>query len=222
MIHVILAAVSGFIINTISLLGYGGIILLMAIESACIPLPSEVIMPFSGFLVFDGRFNLWLVGLAGAVGCVLGSIVAYWVGAYGGRPLIEKYGKYILISHHDLDLADRFFKKYGDIAIFFSRLLPVVRTYISFPAGIAKMRFWHFVLYTFLGSFPWCLGLGYVGLKMGENWEGLKKYFHGADYIIAALIIIGIIWWIWRHIKHSKSQIQNPPAKQDLASRDKS
>jgi membrane protein DedA with SNARE-associated domain len=208
MIHSILAAISGFIIATISVLGYGGIILLMAIESACIPLPSEVIMPFSGFLVFDGRFNLWLIALAGAVGCVLGSAVAYWVGMYGGRPLIERYGKYILISHHDLDLADRWFKKYGDWAIFFSRLLPVVRTYISFPAGIARMRFGHFVLYTFLGSFPWCLGLGYIGLKMGQNWDSLKKYFHGADYIIAALIIIGIVWWIWRHLKNRKKYVQ--------------
>ena len=179
---------------------------MMAIESACIPLPSEVIMPFSGFLVFDGRFNLWLIALAGAVGCVIGSIIAYWVGAYGGRPLIEKYGKYILISHHDLDLADKWFKKYGDWAIFFSRLLPVVRTYISFPAGIARMRFWHFVLYTFLGSFPWCLGLGYIGLKLGQNWDSLKGYFRGADYIIAALIIIGIVWWVWRHLKHRKSE----------------
>ncbi len=208
MIHSILAAISGFIIGTISLLGYSGIVLLMAVESACIPLPSEVIMPFSGFLVYDGRFNLWLVALAGAIGCVVGSIVAYWVGAYGGRPLIEKYGKYILISHHDLDLADRWFKKHGDSAIFFSRLLPVVRTYISFPAGIARMRFWHFIAYTFVGSYIWSLGLGYIGLKLGENWENLKKYFHGADYIIAALIIIGIVWWIWRHLKNRKKHVQ--------------
>lgn len=204
MVHAILIAVSSFIINTISVLGYGGIVLLMAIESACIPLPSEVIMPFSGFLVFDGRFNLWLIALAGAIGCVLGSIVAYWVGMYGGRPLIEKYGKYILISHHDLDLADRWFKKHGDVAIFFSRLLPVVRTYISFPAGIARMNFGRFILYTFLGSFPWCLGLGYIGLKLGQNWDSLKGYFHGADYIILGLIIIGIIFWVYRHIKNRK------------------
>ena len=208
MIHIILAAVSGFIINTISLLGYSGIVLLMAIESASIPLPSEVIMPFSGFLVFEGRFNLWLIALAGAVGCVIGSVVAYWVGMYGGRPLIEKYGKYILISHHDLDLADRWFKKHGDAAIFFSRLLPVVRTYISFPAGIARMRFWHFIVYTFVGSYIWSLGLGYVGLKLGENWEGLKNYFRGADYIILGLIIIGIIFWVWRHLKHRKKYVQ--------------
>lgn len=207
MIHEILVIISGFIINTISSLGYGGIILLMGLESACIPLPSEVIMPFSGFLVFEGRFDIWLVALAGTLGCVWGSILAYVIGMYGGRPLIEKYGKYILISHHDLDLADRWFKRYGDWAIFFSRLLPVVRTYISFPAGIARMRFWHFVFYTALGSFPWCLGLAYVGLKLGENWQSLKGYFHGADYIIAAIIVIGIIWWIWRHLKQRKNYV---------------
>jgi len=208
MIHTILAAISGFIIATISTLGYGGIVLLMAIESACIPLPSEVIMPFSGFLVYQGRFDIWLIALAGAIGCVIGSVVAYWVGMYGGRPLIEKYGKYILISHHDLDLADRWFKKHGDAAIFFSRLLPVVRTYISFPAGIARMRFWHFVAYTFVGSYIWSMGLGYIGLKLGQNWESLKGYFHGADYIIVALIIVGIVWWIWRHLKHRKQYVQ--------------
>ena len=204
MIHTILAAISGFIIATISTLGYGGIVLLMAIESACIPLPSEVIMPFSGFLVYQGRFDIWLIALAGAIGCVIGSVVAYWVGMYGGRPLIEKYGKYILISHHDLDLADRWFKKHGDSVIFFSRLLPVVRTYISFPAGIARMRFWHFIVYTFVGSYIWSWGLGYVGLKLGENWENLKNYFRGADYIIVALIIFGLVWWIYRHLKSKK------------------
>jgi len=124
MIARIIEILSAFIVATISMLGYGGVVLLMAIESACIPLPSEIIMPFSGYLVSKGEMNLWLVGLAGAVGCVLGSMVAYWVGMYGGRPLIEKYGRYILISHHDLDLADRWFAKYGEIIVFASRLLP--------------------------------------------------------------------------------------------------
>lgn len=205
MIHSILAAISGFVIGTISLLGYTGIAALMAIESACIPLPSEIIMPFSGFLVAGGQFNLWLVALAGAVGCVVGSIVAYLVGLYGGRPLVERYGKYLLISHHDLDLADRWFKKYGDAAIFFSRLLPVVRTYISFPAGIARMRFWHFIIYTFLGSYPWCLGLAYLGQRLGERWESLRDYFHGIDVVIVVLIVAVIVWWVWRHLKHNQS-----------------
>src|SRR3990167_3752792 len=133
----ILASIAGFIIATISALGYGGIILLMAIESANIPLPSEIIMPFAGFLVAGGELNLWLVALAGAVGCVAGSFFSYFLGSWGGRPLIEKYGRWILVSHHDLDLADRWFKKYGEITVFVGRLLPIVRTFISFPAGIA-------------------------------------------------------------------------------------
>src|SRR5256714_3885975 len=125
MIGRIIEILSAFIVATISTLGYGGIVLLMAIESACIPLPSEVIMPFSGYLVYTGRFNLWLVALAGAVGCVVGSMIAYWVGRVGGRPLIERYGKYVLVSRHDLDLADRWFARYGEAIVFASRLLPV-------------------------------------------------------------------------------------------------
>jgi len=196
-----LALISGFIILVISKLGYGGIVFLMAIESANIPLPSEIIMPFSGFLVWQGHFNLFWVGFFGALGCLVGSVLSYWLGYYGGRPLIEKYGKYILISHHDLDLADRWFKKYGEATVFFSRLLPIIRTYISFPAGISKMDFQRFSFYTFFGSLPWCLLLAYFGLKLGENWEGLRKYFHGLDWVVGGLIILGIIWWIWRHIK---------------------
>src|SRR6185436_8854957 len=126
MIGKIIEILTAFIVATISTLGYGGIVLLMAIESACIPLPSEIIMPFSGYLVYTGRFNLWLVGIAGAFGCVVGSLVAYWVGMYGGRPLIEKYGRFILISRHDLDLAERWFSRYGEVIVFISRLLPVI------------------------------------------------------------------------------------------------
>ncbi|MDX6693491.1 MAG: hypothetical protein QOF02_1094 [Blastocatellia bacterium] len=190
-------------------MGYMGIVLLMAIESACIPLPSEVIMPFSGYLVYAGRFNLWLVALAGAGGCVLGSMVAYWVGMYGGRPLIEKYGRYILLSNHDLDLADRWFARYGEIIVFASRLLPVVRTFIAFPAGVARMNKTRFVAYTFLGSFPWCLGLAYVGQLLGEQWdknEALKSWFHRFDFVIGIIGVLFVAWWIWRHIKNSRRQ----------------
>src|SRR3954465_636460 len=141
----IISAVAGFVISTISTLGYGGIVLLMAIESACIPLPSEIIMPFSGYLVYTGRFNIWLVGVAGAFGCVLGSLIAYSVGMYGGRPLIEKYGKYLLISHHDLNLADRWFARFGEAIVFVSRLLPAIRTFIAFPAGVARMDLKKFI-----------------------------------------------------------------------------
>jgi membrane protein DedA with SNARE-associated domain len=209
MIAKIISILSGFIIATISTLGYGGIVLLMAIESACIPLPSEIIMPFSGYLVSRGEMNLWLVGIAGAVGCVVGSIVAYYIGMYGGRPFIEKYGRYILLSRHDLDLADRWFAKYGEAIVFISRLLPAVRTFIAFPAGVARMNMTRFIVYTFAGSLPWCLGLAYVGQKLGEQWdkdETLKTWFHRFDFVIGIVVVLAVSWWIWRHIKHSRPE----------------
>ena len=204
MIAWIIEILASFIIAIISSGGYAGVILLMAIESACIPLPSEIIMPFSGYLVFRGEFGLYWVGLAGAFGCVVGSVPAYYLGLYGGRPLIEKYGKYVLVSQHDLDLADRWFGRYGDWAIFFSRLLPVVRTFISFPAGVAKMNVPRFIVYTFVGSFPWCLGLAYIGMKLGENWDTLGAYFHKFDIVIGILIAAGAVYYIWRHLKNRK------------------
>lgn len=208
MVARIIEILSGFIVATISALGYWGVVLLMAIESACIPLPSEIIMPFSGYLVYTGRFNLWWVGVAGAFGCVVGSLVAYWVGMYGGRPLIEKFGRYLLISHHDLDLADRWFARYGEVIVFASRLLPVIRTFIAFPAGVARMNLTRFVIYTFLGSLPWCLGLAYVGQLLGEQWdknETLKTWFHRFDFVIGIIGLLAVIWWVRRHIKHSRT-----------------
>ena len=201
LVEKILAPIAAWIIAVISTLGYGGIVLTMAIESACIPLPSEIIMPFSGYLVSVGRFDFWLVGLAGALGNVIGSAAAYWVGIKGGRPFFEKYGRYVLISTGDLDKADRFFQKYGDWSIFMSRMLPLVRTFISLPAGIAKMRFGRFVLLTFLGSLPWCLALAYVGKVMGENWEQIKIYFRRADLVIGVLIVAAVILFLYRHLK---------------------
>jgi membrane protein DedA with SNARE-associated domain len=204
----IIGILSGFIIAVISALGYAGVALLMAIESACIPLPSEVIMPFAGYLVYTGRFNLWAVSVAGAFGCVVGSLVAYWVGSRGGRPLIEKYGKYVLISRHDLDLADRWFASRGEVIVFASRLLPVVRTFIAFPAGVARMNLTRFVAYTFLGSLPWCLGLAYVGQILGEQWDkndALKTWFHRFDFVIGILILLAAAWWVWRHVKHARA-----------------
>src|SRR5258705_780541 len=209
MIAKIIEFLSGIIVGTISLLGYSGIVLLMAIESACIPLPSEIIMPFSGYLVYTGQMNLWLVGIAGAIGCVLGSLVAYWVGSKGGRPLIEKYGRYVLVSRHDLDMADRWFAKRGEIIVFVSRLLPAIRTFIAFPAGVARMDLKRFVIYTFAGSLPWCLGLAYVGQKLGEKWnkdDTLKTWFHRFDFLIGILVVLAVIWWVWRHIKHSREE----------------
>ena len=195
----IIAALSAFIISVISAGGYFGIAVLMAIESACIPLPSEIIMPFSGYLVYMGRFKLFWVATVGALGCNLGSAVAYAVGYYGGRPLVEKYGSYILLSRHELDWADRFFLRYGEAAVFIGRLLPVIRTFIALPAGIARMPRLKFHVYTFLGSWPWCFALAYFGMKLGENWRALGKYFHEFDIVIGAVLAIGIAWFVWSH-----------------------
>jgi membrane protein DedA with SNARE-associated domain len=205
----IIETLSVFIVATISALGYPGVVLLMGIESACIPLPSEIIMPFSGYLVYTGRFSLWAVSVAGAGGCVLGSLLAYWAGMYGGRPFIEKYGRYVLISRHDLDLADRWFARRGELIVFASRLLPVIRTFIAFPAGVARMNLTRFVAYTFLGSLPWCLGLAYVGLKLGEQWDKndtLKTWFHRFDFVIGIIGVVAVAWWVWRHVKESRAQ----------------
>jgi len=206
MVTGIIEALAAWIIQVISDLGYSGIVLCMAIESACIPLPSEVIMPFSGYLVFAGRFSFWGTGVAGAIGCVAGSVASYAAGVYGGRPFIKKYGKYVLVSKHDLELADRWFSKYGDWAIFFSRLLPVVRTFISLPAGISRMPFWRFVVYTFLGSLPWCLLLSWIGMTMGEHWTSLSVYFHRADMLIGIVIVGTAAFWVYRHVRHLRQQ----------------
>lgn len=208
MVEHIIGILATFIIWGISKLGYFGVAAMMAIESACIPLPSEIIMPFSGYLVSKGDFSLWGVSLAGALGCVAGSVLAYAVGYYGGRPMAEKYGKYVLVTSHDLDLAEKFFNKYGSAAVFTSRLLPVVRTFISLPAGIAKMNFFQFILYTFLGSLPFCYLLAYIGKKLGDNWNTLGVYFHKFDVVIGVVILIGIIWFIKRHINLKKNETQ--------------
>ncbi len=184
------------VISFISGSGYLGIVLLMAIESACIPLPSEVIMPFSGYLVSVGRFSLLGVALAGALGCNLGSIAAYYAGARGGRPLAERYGHYVLVTRRDLELAERWFARYGDWAVFFARLLPVVRTFIALPAGIARMNFVRFNIYTFLGSLPWCYALAYAGMKLGQRWKTLGPYFHRFDTVFMVLLIAGALWFI--------------------------
>lgn len=197
----LIGLLAGFVITVISSWQYIGIALLMGVESACIPLPSEIIMPFSGYLVSTGVLVLWGVAVAGAVGCVVGSWLAYALGAWGGRPLVERYGRYVLISHHDLDLADRWFQRHGDITIFVGRLLPVVRTFIAFPAGVARMPLWRFTAYTFLGSLIWCWGLAWIGLKLGQHWDTLGVYFHRFDALIGVIILIGVVLYVWRHLR---------------------
>jgi len=184
-----------------------GVVVLMAIESACIPLPSELIMPLAGWMLIKEQaltatYTL-LAGVYGALGCVIGSVIAYGIGMWGGRPFLEKYGKYILISSRDLKLADRWFEKSGDWTIFVSRLLPVVRTFISLPAGIARMHFVKFLIYTFLGSFIWCAGLAYGGYLLGEHWEQIRTVMRPLDPLIGVLIVAFIAFYIYRHIKHS-------------------
>jgi membrane protein DedA with SNARE-associated domain len=201
----ILAFLVQFVTHVIQAGGYAGIVALMGIESACIPLPSEIIMPFAGYVVYQGHFNLWWAATAGALGCNLGSVVAYWIGAKGGRPLVERYGKWVLMSHHDLDRMTYFFDKYGSITVLLARLLPVVRTFIAFPAGIAKMPQLRFHIYTFAGSWPWCLGLAYAGMKLGESWDDphspFHEMFHRFHNIVIALLLLGIVWFLWSHLR---------------------
>jgi len=179
----------------------------MAIESACIPLPSELIMPLAGWMLVKERGLgpewLLLAGLCGAIGNTLGSLVAYYAGAWGGRPLVEKYGKYILLSHHDLDLADRWFTRWGNLAVFASRLLPVVRTFISLPAGISRMPVGRFVAYSFAGSFPWSLALAWAGYELGENWEDLRSWMRPADIPIVAVLLVLAGLYVYRHVKRA-------------------
>ncbi len=195
----ILAALFLFIKSLIATSGYGGIVILMAIESACIPLPSELIMPFAGYLVHEGGMKLLWVATAGAIGCNVGSLIAYEIGCYGGRPLVERYGRWILMGRRELDWADRFFARWGYLAVFIARMLPVVRTFVALPAGIARMPRLRFHVYTFLGSWPWCFGLAWLGMKLGENWRVIGKYLHKFDAVILVVLVVGLAWFIWSH-----------------------
>jgi membrane protein DedA with SNARE-associated domain len=204
MLEKIIAKLAGIIIAVISASGYLGVLLLMTIESACIPLPSEIIMPFAGYLVYTGRFSLFWAATAGALGCNLGSVIAYEIGAYGGRPLVERYGSYVFIGRHELERTDRFFQRFGGIAVFLGRLLPVIRTFIALPAGIARMPRLRFHVYTFAGSWPWCFALAWIGMKLGERWDKdprLKQWFHRLDAVIVAVLLVGIVWFVWSHWK---------------------
>jgi len=196
----ILKWIATFITAAISSLGYLGVFLMMAVESAAIPLPSEIIMPFSGYLVFRGEFTLQGAAFWGAAGCVLGSWAAYAIAAWGGRAFVLKYGRYVLISRHDLDLAERLFNRYGSPIIFFSRLMPVVRTFISLPAGLARMPLVRFTVYTFLGSYPFCYALAYFGCALGEHWHTLESEFRKFDLAIGVVLVAGAAWWVKRHL----------------------
>ncbi len=188
----------------IAALGYWGVGIGMAIESANIPLPSEVILPFGGYLVHTGRLDFWGTVMAGTVGGTLGSIGSYYLGIKGGRPFLHKYGRYIGISERKLVLADYWFARYGEATVFFTRLLPIVRTFISLPAGIARMNFKKFVIYTFLGSLPWSILLVYVGYALGQNWQAIKPWFHRLDFLVAALLGMLLLYYLWGKIKRRR------------------
>jgi membrane protein DedA with SNARE-associated domain len=189
----------------IAALGYWGIALGMAIESANIPLPSEIILPFGGYLVSTGQLNFFWTAMAGTVGGTVGSVLSYVLGLYGGRPFLLKYGRYIGMSQKNFAIAENWFMRYGEATVFFTRLMPIIRTFISLPAGISGMNFPRFVLYTFLGSLPWCFFLTYLGVKLGEHWEVLKPWFHRADVLVAGIIIVLLAYYLWRRSKRNRN-----------------
>jgi membrane protein DedA with SNARE-associated domain len=210
-IHWALAIALAFVHWGIDSFGYAGVALMMAIESCNVPLPSELIMPYAGFLVQQGEMNIHLAALAGAIGCVLGSMPSYWLGQWGGEPFVKKYGKFFLVSPKEFELARSWTQKYGDMAFFIARMLPIVRTFISLPAGALNARLWPFIIYTFIGSLIWCYGLTYVGIVFGENLELFRHYWHKFDAVIAVLLLAGGLWYLWKHIKPFVKSINVSP-----------
>ncbi len=187
---------SDHITQFISSIGYAGVFILMTLESAALPVPSEVVMPFAGYLAYQGVFNLFLITIVGAAGCTAGSVISYYVGRKGGRPFIEKYGKYLFIKSSHMELAETWFNKYGDRAVFLSRLLPVVRTFISLPAGIGRYELKKLVMFSFIGSLPWCFALAYVGFSLGPHWKNIIGFFNELDIlVIAAIIVVVLYYW---------------------------
>jgi membrane protein DedA with SNARE-associated domain len=195
--------------NLYSAIGWPGVVLLMAVESAGIPVPSEIIMPLAGWFLIEAKGHgvgyVFLAALLGAFGNTIGSVVAYYIGAWGGRPLLERYGRYVLITRHDLDRADTFFQRRGGFAVFISRVLPLVRTFISFPAGIARMRIGAFIVLTFIGSFFWSLALALAGYDLGSHYDRIRQAMRPFDYPIAAIVLLAIIWFVWQHLQRARA-----------------
>ena len=193
------------LIGAIAAGGYGSVILLMAIQSACIPIPSEVIMPLAGWALAHSQLDLIILATVASLASNLGSIPAYWVGARGGRPMVERYGSYLLLSRRDLDLVDHFFARYGSITVLVGRMLPIVRTFIAFPAGIAKMNQVRFHIYTFIGSWPWCYALAFIGMKLGRQWNTnprFKEFFDRFHLGVELVLLSGVVWFVWTHWKN--------------------
>jgi membrane protein DedA with SNARE-associated domain len=189
------------VVDFLGQFGYWGIGLGMALESACIPLPSEIVLPFGGFLASKGIITLTQAIIAGQLGGLFGSTVAYMVGRYGGRTLLERYGKYILIRQHELDVADHWFAKKGEWTVFLGRLIPGVRTFISLPAGVAEMNFGRFLFYSFLGMLPWSFAFTYAGFRLGNNWDLIRQNLHKYDFVVIALLLAAIGAFIWNRTK---------------------
>jgi membrane protein DedA with SNARE-associated domain len=201
-----------FLVGAIASGGYLSVIVLMAIQSACIPIPSEVIMPLAGYALAHTQLQLIILATVASLASNLGSIPAYWVGARGGRPMVERYGSYLLLSRRDLDLVDHFFARFGSITVLIGRMLPIVRTFIAFPAGVAKMNQLRFHIYTFIGSWPWCYVLAYVGMKLGAQFNTnprFKEIFQRFHHSVEALLIIGFLWFV---ISHWKNRIRTEAA----------
>jgi membrane protein DedA with SNARE-associated domain len=216
MVSRIVEALAVWTTGVISAMSYGGVVLLMAIESACIPLPSEIIMPFAGYLAYRGEMTLHGAALAGAIGCVVGSIPAYYLGMHGGRPFIERFGRYLLVSPRELDLADRLFQRHGQWVVLAGRLLPVVRTFIAFPAGVSRMPMGKFLVYTFIGSYPWCWALAWVGAKLGEAWHTdprMKAIYHRFELVIVVAGLIAVAWFVWHKVREARRRPSVPPAR---------
>ena len=200
------------LIGAIASGGYASVVLLMAIQSACIPIPSEVIMPLAGYALSHTQLQLIILATVASLASNLGSIPAYWVGAKGGRPMVERYGSMILLSRRDLDLVDHFFAKYGSITVLIGRMLPIVRTFIAFPAGVAKMNQLRFHIYTFIGSWPWCYVLAYIGMKLGATWNTdprFKAFFYRFHLAVEVVLLVGIVYFVW---SHWKNRIRTEPA----------
>ena len=186
--------------------GYGGIFLLMALESMCLPIPSEIVLPFGGWLAYSGTMDWILVGLAGTAGCIFGSALAFWAGMKGGRQFVCKYGKYVFLNEGHLDTTERWFKKYGASMIFLTRVLPIVRTFISLPAGMARMDFKKFIGLTAIGSAIWCFALAYIGYALGPDWQTIQTWFNQADILILVFLLVLLVWWIFRWKKRQRAK----------------
>jgi len=189
-------------INLMTVFGYTGLFVLSLLESAAIPIPSEIVLPFAGFLVASGQFLFWPAVLLATLGNVVGSAILFWIGISGGRWILEKYGKYVFIHHSEIEKGEAWFERHGAKAVFWGRMMPIVRTFISLPAGVSRMNFKKFLLYTTLGALPWNFALVYLGMKAGQNWDSFRPYFHIVDYIIVAIVVVLVIRHFIKNRKH--------------------